>query len=105
MAGWPPRCLSPRTDVSPCRNGQSCELTNDNALVTSAPQTTTGPLGSRDNLSKCARPPGGRPHSTLGPTRGRCRITLGVLGLALMFLFRHIEVHCLTPWLPNRDSP
>lgn len=32
------------------------------------------------------------------------QITLGVLGLILMFIFRHVEVHYLTPWLPHRDS-
>ena len=42
-----------RVDVSLSRNGQSCELTNDNATVTSAPETTTGPLDrSRDNLTE-----------------------------------------------------
>jgi S1-C subfamily serine protease len=42
-----------RVDVSLSRSGQSCELTNDNAIVTSAPETTTGPLDrSRDNLTE-----------------------------------------------------
>jgi S1-C subfamily serine protease len=42
-----------RVDVSLSRNGQSCELTNDNAILTSAPETTVGPLDrSRDNLTE-----------------------------------------------------
>jgi ABC-type nitrate/sulfonate/bicarbonate transport system permease component len=32
------------------------------------------------------------------------QVTLGVIGLVLMFLFRHLEVNYLTPWLPHRDS-
>jgi S1-C subfamily serine protease len=42
-----------RVDVSVSRDGQSCELTNDNAIVTSAPETVGGPLDrSRDNLTE-----------------------------------------------------
>ncbi len=42
-----------RVDVSLSRNGQSCELTNDNAIVTGASETVTGPLDrSRDNLTE-----------------------------------------------------
>jgi S1-C subfamily serine protease len=42
-----------RVDVALSRNGQSCELTNDNAIVTGASETVTGPLDrSRDNLTE-----------------------------------------------------
>lgn len=47
------KAYSWRVDVSLSRNGQTCELTNDDAIVTSAPETASGPLDrSRDNLTE-----------------------------------------------------